>query len=265
MPGPSQDTVSQMRALFSRLDSLSRSKGGHGDETNRLLIMREFGEYFEVQVDSVAADQGSDPVPLSPARGLQQLTDSSGPAPGITWDPRTTATWSLQNNQLTATMRTSSSWRTLQAADALPRKGCAYFTVSVHALRTLAVGISQGEPPQNFVGDSSTSWGYQSTGHLLHGGTVVTDGDDMRPTAPGYASGDTVGVLVDPKQRSVAFYKNGRLAGMPFIDIDVDKSLHIAVSTYLGPCTFSVDPAPLGDEPTAGAMLVPAIMGFGRD
>eukprot|EP01062_Namystynia_karyoxenos_P074044 TRINITY_DN70868_c0_g1_i1.p1 TRINITY_DN70868_c0_g1~~TRINITY_DN70868_c0_g1_i1.p1 ORF type:complete len:285 (+),score=83.72 TRINITY_DN70868_c0_g1_i1:86-940(+) len=264
-PPSNPEAVRRMRAVFAELDALAKGSGREEDVgRNRLLIMREFGQFFEVAVDAEredAAAQGSSLRPLSPVRGRSHsplsVTEST-PAPGIAWDQRTSAAWTLQNNDATASVNAASGWRTLMAEQTLPRGRASYFTVAVHALRILAVGVLQGnQPPADYAGDSAASWAYQSSGHLLHGGPV--QGEDG--AAPGFAAGDTVGVLVDPVQRSVCFYKNGRLAGMPFIDIVQGGDLRICISAYLGPCTFSVDPEPFGDAPTENAMAFPVFIG----
>jgi len=245
------DAVPRIRTLLDGLDALAQGK-----QRDRQLIMREFGTFFGVQVELSGG-------PLSPGSPDNRDTSEMFPAVGLEWDSRTSGDWALENNQLTASIRTASSWRSLCAAQSLPMDRTSYFTVSVHEMRTMAVGIVSGELPPNYCGETAESWGYQSTGHFLHNGVIRDDNEEARPTGQTFVGGDTIGVLYDPAAELICFYKNGKLAGMPLLEVRPKEDgggMKLCVSIYLGPASFSVDPAPHGDDPASGATMVPVFM-----
>ncbi|KAJ9442073.1 hypothetical protein DIPPA_13304 [Diplonema papillatum] len=106
--------------------------------------------------------------------------------------------------------------------------------------------------PENDVGDSANSWSYQSTGHMLHAGEVLE-----AHLAPSFTMGDYIGVLLDKKQRYIAFYKNGRMAGVPFVDIDTTLPFRLVISCYTGPCSISVNLSPLATNQIQSIMTFP--------
>ena len=247
LPSGISDTIGK---VFSQLESLLKdaSNGDNEAKENRDLLVREFSNFFGVNFEN----EGIVP---------------SGDGKRLTWIPETAVGWSLTNSNCTATMSACGGWRSL-VADTPVNGEVSFCNVTIHALRTLAIGItSDGNLPQYYVGDAPSSWGYQSTGHMLSDGGIV-GGENLAPT---FQKGDVIGVLVDRKQRYIAFYKNNHMAGVPFTDIDVeDKSFRIVIrcasftsekkketlrfsfkkkkkkhSCYMGPCSVSINMAPL--------------------
>eukprot|EP01060_Flectonema_neradi_P027840 TRINITY_DN3746_c1_g1_i1.p1 TRINITY_DN3746_c1_g1~~TRINITY_DN3746_c1_g1_i1.p1 ORF type:complete len:255 (+),score=37.39 TRINITY_DN3746_c1_g1_i1:34-798(+) len=221
--------------VFSQLESLLKDASNNEGEVaeNRQLLVREFANYFGVHFENEKGETQS--------TGTQRLG----------WMPETAADWSLTNNNCTATMSACGGWRSL-VADTPVDSEVSFFNISIHALRTLAIGITCSDSsPQYYVGDDSGSWGYQSTGHMLSDGEIV-GGENLAPT---FQKGDVIGVLVDRRQRYIAFYKNNHMAGVPFTGIDVDgKSLRLVISCYMGPCSVSINMSPLS---TSNLMTFP--------
>eukprot|EP01064_Diplonema_japonicum_P026410 TRINITY_DN3782_c0_g2_i1.p1 TRINITY_DN3782_c0_g2~~TRINITY_DN3782_c0_g2_i1.p1 ORF type:complete len:238 (+),score=42.07 TRINITY_DN3782_c0_g2_i1:81-794(+) len=228
----SEKVTCSIRDAFSQLDAMVKdaSTNKAEEDANRELLLKEFADFFGVEVNG--------------GKGV-----TGGKA--LKWTKESSTGWVLNNQGTTVTMSACGGWRTL-ITDSPLEGDEVYCTVQVHALRTLAVGISQGSEPAAYVGDSSGSWAYQSTGHTINTGSVL-EGRKV----PEFTKGDTIGILLDRKQRYIAFYKNGQMAGVPFTDLKVDEPFKLAVSCYMGPCSVSVNLSPLGKKPMQNIMRFP--------
>eukprot|EP00754_Rhynchopus_humris_P039788 Rhum_TRINITY_DN22887_c0_g1::Rhum_TRINITY_DN22887_c0_g1_i1::g.176348::m.176348 len=211
-----------LKVVFDQIDGLLESASA--DEAQRVhnkqLLLKEFGAFFKMKVDSGAAE-------------VEDM-----------WEPVETMSeesWRVSNGGQKVTMSASAGWRSIitRAPIGTPDQEQVFITIQPHALRILTVGLAV-DRPEKYVGDSSSSYGYQSTGHMLCDGIAVT-----QQTSPSFEKGDTIGILLDQKQKYIAFYKNTQMAGVPFMDVDVSKGFKLVISCYMGPCSCSVDLAPI--------------------
>eukprot|EP01061_Rhynchopus_euleeides_P010981 TRINITY_DN20554_c0_g1_i1.p2 TRINITY_DN20554_c0_g1~~TRINITY_DN20554_c0_g1_i1.p2 ORF type:complete len:239 (+),score=104.47 TRINITY_DN20554_c0_g1_i1:83-799(+) len=206
--------LASLRKLFQQLDTLVDDASGSDTQRgeNKQLLLREFSEFFRVQVNG-GVERESLWMPLDDCE----------------------ENWNLSNGGRTVTMSACAGWRSLTSRLPLGEgQDQIFVTLKPHALRILTIGLAP-DVPECFVGDSDKSYAYQSTGHMVHGGTTV----ESHP-APTFEKGDTIGILLDKKQKYIAFYKNTMMAGIPFTDVD-PTNLRLVISCYMGPCSVSVD------------------------
>jgi len=116
-----------------------------------------------------------------------------------------------------------------------------YFEVLLHGNEkyNIAIGVADKHFKliENFVGypsmkKSTPSWGYSNNGLIRNG----TDSSGAPVTSETYTVNDTIGVLVDFKDQSISFYKNGKLAKdghkVPMKQLNVGSKYWPVVTLY---------------------------------
>ena len=173
-----------LKVVFDQIDGLLESASADEAQRahNKQLLLKEFGAFFKMKVDTGAAD-------------VEDM-----------WEPVETMSeesWRVSNGGQKVTMSASAGWRSIitRAPIGTPDQEQVFITIQPHALRILTVGLAV-DRPEKYVGDSSSSYGYQSTGHMLCDGIAVT-----QQTSPSFEKGDTIGILLDQKYVNDSSFK----------------------------------------------------------
>lgn len=177
------------------------------------------------------------PQTITPSAGALSLYNHYA-----TWDPLNTASgWTLSNGNLTLTS-TSGNFSSRATVGVSSGKWYAeHVPTGNPAIFTGVIGIGNSSESINAVlGASANSWGYDSTGLIIHSGGTTTYGG-------GYSSGQTIGMALDMDAGTLTLYVNNVSQGVAVTGLTgiiypmIGRSLH-AVTSKFGASAFTYTP-----------------------